>query len=148
MADNSNDDGGVAVHSSGRVPMPPPLSKLDPFSDLGFRSTTRTGLASPSAVWGDFLNTYDASEEAGSINDESGDKGRKMKDNQTRFTPLPTNEWYMVSAHYHFTHNRLKRMTLIHRVSYWLFGFFFVVFFESIVKPFLNQITTESRNNS
>ena len=65
-ANNNNDN---------RVPMPPPLSNLDPSEDLGFRSTTRKGLASPSKAWGEhYLSQTDG-----------------------EFTPLPTNEWYLVS---------------------------------------------------
>mmetsp|Transcript_20014 Transcript_20014/g.37971 ORF Transcript_20014/g.37971 Transcript_20014/m.37971 type:complete len:1122 (-) Transcript_20014:162-3527(-) len=93
--DDSNGDAGVAVHSTGRVPMPPPLSKLDPFSELGFRSTTRTGLASPSAVWGDFLNSHGDASDAENLDGGGGEMGRISKDHQSGFTALPTNEWYM-----------------------------------------------------
>lgn len=95
--DDSNGDADVAVHSTRRVPMPPPLSKLDPFSDLGFRSTTRTGLASPSAVWGEFLNSHGDSDGAENLDGGGGEMGRISKDNQSGFTALPTNQWYMVS---------------------------------------------------
>ena len=62
---------GVGVNSY-RVPMPPALSKLNPKTDLGFRSTTRSGLALPSKAWGEHY-----------LSEEN-------------FTPLPTNEWYLV----------------------------------------------------
>ena len=59
-----------------RVPMPKPLSSLDPAADLGFRPTKRSGLASPSKVWQQFIN--------------------KNESNQLEYTqPLPTNAWYM-----------------------------------------------------
>jgi len=62
-------------HRSSRVPMPPALSTLNPHSDLGFRSTTREGLATPSKAWGERY-----------LNATAGEEG---------FTPLPTNEWYL-----------------------------------------------------
>lgn len=85
-SDGDDDTSGVNVddhHSSGndkkpaagggRVPMPPALSDIDPTS-MGFRSTTRSGLALPSKAWGEhYLN--------------NGDE-------EQVFTPLPTNEWY------------------------------------------------------
>lgn len=65
--------GDVAMKGAhGRVPYPPALSNLDPAADLGFRSTTRKGLASPSEAWGE----------------------RYSNDGDSEFTPLPTNEWY------------------------------------------------------
>ena len=72
--DNTSvDHSGVGVGGdSYRVPMPPALSKLDPTTDLGFRSTTRSGLALPSKAWGEHY-----------LSEEN-------------FTPLPTNEWYLV----------------------------------------------------
>lgn len=57
--------------------MPPALSNLDPASDLGFRSTTRSGLASPSKAWGEHYS-------------KAGEDGK--------LTALPTNEWYLVSS--------------------------------------------------
>jgi len=73
--DNTDHPNGTGVSdgdaSIGRVPMPPALSDLDPAGDLGFRSTTRKGLASPSKAWGEHYLS------------------------KTEFTPLPTNEWYL-----------------------------------------------------
>eukprot|EP00584_Thalassiosira_punctigera_P026587 CAMPEP_0172577776 /NCGR_PEP_ID=MMETSP1067-20121228/138400_1 /TAXON_ID=265564 ORGANISM="Thalassiosira punctigera, Strain Tpunct2005C2" /NCGR_SAMPLE_ID=MMETSP1067 /ASSEMBLY_ACC=CAM_ASM_000444 /LENGTH=1128 /DNA_ID=CAMNT_0013370467 /DNA_START=246 /DNA_END=3632 /DNA_ORIENTATION=- len=63
-------DGGDVHRSKSRVPVPPALSSLDPTEDLGFRSTTRKRLASPSKVWGEYLK-------------------------ENAFTPLPTNQWYL-----------------------------------------------------
>ena len=59
--------------NANRVPMPKPLSSLDPATDLGFHSTKRSGLASPSKVWQQFA----------------------QKDQQLYTQPLPTNAWYM-----------------------------------------------------
>mmetsp|Transcript_13335 Transcript_13335/g.21918 ORF Transcript_13335/g.21918 Transcript_13335/m.21918 type:complete len:1036 (-) Transcript_13335:37-3144(-) len=71
LVDHGVEDDSNAV----RVPMPKPLSSLDPISDLGFRSTKRSGLASPSKVWQQFAHD---------------------KNDQHEFTkPLPTNAWYM-----------------------------------------------------
>ena len=62
--------------NAARVPMPKPLSSLDPAADLGFRPTKRSGLASPSKVWQKFIN--------------------KNESDQLEYTqPLPTNAWYM-----------------------------------------------------
>lgn len=63
--------------NANRVPMPKPLSSLDPASDLGFHSTKRSGLASPSKVWQQFAH------------DE------KDQEQQLEYAkPLPTNAWY------------------------------------------------------
>ena len=62
--------------NANRVPMPKPLSSLDPTSDLGFRSTKRSGLASPSKVWQKFAH-------------DKNDQGLEFTQ------PLPTNAWYM-----------------------------------------------------
>jgi hypothetical protein len=71
---SSSSSNNNIVHSrSGRVPMPPALSTLDPAIDLGFRSTTRSGLALPSKAWGE---------------------------HSSKFAALPTNEWYLVSEFY------------------------------------------------
>lgn len=72
-------DDSIANRHRVGVPMPKPLSTLDPASDLGFRSTKRTGLASPSKVWRQFLSASDSS-----------NKSRLEYTN-----PLPTNAWYM-----------------------------------------------------
>jgi len=67
--ENNNIHGGDTNHRN-RVPMPPPLSTLDPAKDLHFQSVSRSGNTLPSNVWGDkYLN------------------GKK-------FVPLPTNQWY------------------------------------------------------
>lgn len=70
---------GGGCGGGGRVPMPPPLSDLDPASDLGFRIAIRTGDALPSMAW--------------------GEHHRKMtsSDGNVRYAPLPTNQWYLVS---------------------------------------------------
>ncbi|KAL7437974.1 hypothetical protein ACHAXM_005924 [Skeletonema potamos] len=63
---------------ANRVPMPQPLSSLDPASDLGFHSTKRSGLASPSKVWQQFA------------------PDKEDQQQQLEYTkPLPTNAWYM-----------------------------------------------------
>ncbi|KAL7547581.1 hypothetical protein ACHAWF_010872 [Thalassiosira exigua] len=80
--DDAVEVGGVGGGGDrkGRVPTPPALSALDPSRDLGFRSTTRKGLASPSKAWGDYLRSSD---------DEEEDDGEG-------FAPLlPTNAWYL-----------------------------------------------------
>lgn len=69
-------DPTTTTSSSGRVPITKPLSTLDPASDLGFRVVEREGLASPSLAWGDKMNN--------------------KSDGEGLFTPLPTNEWYLV----------------------------------------------------
>lgn len=70
---HSSNNNNTIVHSrSGRVPMPPALSTLDPAIDLGFRSTTRSGLALPSKAWGE---------------------------HSSKVAALPTNEWYLVSEY-------------------------------------------------
>lgn len=71
----------------GRVPIPPALSTIDP-RILHFRSVTREGLASPSAAWGDYLLGRDGPAGGDEKKEEGGGK----------FVPLPTNEWYLVSA--------------------------------------------------
>lgn len=74
---NNNDSFNVDnnyVNSKRVVPMPPPLSLLDPTSDLGFRQVIRKGDALPSTAW----NEWRAKQ-------------------QSKFTPLPTNQWYLVS---------------------------------------------------
>ena len=73
--DGGGGGGGGARSRSRSVPTPPALSALDPRGDdLGFRATTRRGPASPSRAWG----AWRAAEEP------------------AEFTPLPTNEWYLV----------------------------------------------------
>lgn len=74
----------VVNNNAGRVPMPPALSTLDP-RELKFRSVKREGLASPSQAWGDYLTG-------------DGDK-------ESKFVPLPTNQWYLV-RHYIFMHSQ------------------------------------------
>lgn len=81
-SNNNNGPSAAAAARSGRVPMPPALSNLDPASDLGFRSTTRSGLALPSKAWGEHYS-----------------KKAVGEDGKLLFAALPTNEWYLVSSH-------------------------------------------------
>ncbi len=75
LVDNGVDNAPGDDSNANRVPMPKPLSSVDPVSDLGFRPIKRSGLASPSKVWQQFAD--DTNE-------------------QQEFTkPLPTNAWYM-----------------------------------------------------
>lgn len=63
----------------------PPLSTLDPASDLGFRTApTRSGLAGPSRAWGTYYSNGGEGDEG-----EGGEGGFAQ--------PLPTNQWYLVS---------------------------------------------------
>ncbi len=71
--------GGDGVGGGRRVPMPPPLSDLDPASDLGFRIAIRTGDALPSMAWGEHRRKMDSDGNGG-------------------YAPLPTNQWYLVSS--------------------------------------------------
>jgi hypothetical protein len=90
---NDNSNGPASVRSrSGRVPMPPALSNLDPASDLGFRSTTRSGLALPSKAWGEHYS-------------KAGEDGK--------FTALPTNEWYLVRELLCLIHGLINAFVLI-----------------------------------
>ena len=82
--DTSASAGGVSTNNKraeGRVPMPPALSTLDPSKDLGFQTVSRKGLATPSKAWGERRSFGEKKDD--------GDGGLS-------FTPLPTNEWYLV----------------------------------------------------
>jgi len=73
--DNSfNVDNDNSKNKRVAFPMPQPLSLLDPTSDLGFRQVIRKDDALPSTAW----------------------KEWRAKQ-QSKFTPLPTNQWYLVS---------------------------------------------------
>ena len=90
---NDNSNGPASVRSrSGRVPVPPALSNLDPASDLGFRSTTRSGLALPSKAWGEHYS-------------KAGEDGK--------FTALPTNEWYLVRELLCLIHGLINAFVLL-----------------------------------
>jgi hypothetical protein len=80
------------VNSKRVVPMPPPLSLLDPTSDLGFRQVIRTDDALPSTAW----------------------KEWRAKQ-QSKYTPLPTNQWYLVSYRVlHLSYIHIYLQHLIH----------------------------------
>ncbi|KAL3827011.1 hypothetical protein ACHAXA_000075 [Cyclostephanos tholiformis] len=78
---SSSSSPDVVSGGGGGVPTPPALSALDPASDLGFRVAIRTDDALPSMAWGEHR----------AMSSEGGGGGGK-------FTPLPTNQWYLVSG--------------------------------------------------
>lgn len=73
--DNSfNVDNDNSKNKRVAFPMPQPLSLLDPTYDLGFRQVIRKDDALPSTAWKEWSAKQ-----------------------QSKFTPLPTNQWYLVS---------------------------------------------------
>lgn len=105
--DDNNNGGGESNVNNGSgttndpyaAVRPPPLSTLHPTKDLGFRSVKREGLAFPSKAWGDKYLTQTARRK---LADEAG--GDDDND-YLKYTPLPTNQWYLNLISHHAADN-------------------------------------------